>query len=366
MKRSLIACCTSLIVASTVACSDDDPGRDAGAIDSGVGAVGGSGATGGTGGEGGAGNGGSGGEGGTGATGGSGGSGTSGDGGTGGTGGDGATGGDGGADAGIDAATPTPSSCKRGIAYGHHTDADLAALSPAVAWWYNWANVPDQDQRDGSYRALGVEYVPMIWGGNFNVQNVIAAIPADATTLLGFNEPNFGSQANLSAAQAAARWPDVESVADALDLLLVSPAVNYCGGDCRDTNPFDYLDDFFAACNGCRVDRVAFHVYVGCNANGGNKAQWLIDHVENYKQRFSQPLWLTEFACDDAANFDQQIAFLRDAVAYLENEPRIERYSWFSGRFQGIPFVDLLGTDGQLTPLGQAYVNAPTNPECTR
>lgn len=260
-------------------------------------------------------------------------------------------------------AVPT-ASCKRGLAYGHHSDADLMALQPAVAWWYNWAYVPDAELGRGFYESLGVEYVPMIWGGRFDVDAATAEIPDGAQVLLGFNEPNFGQQANLSAAQAAALWPAVEQIADARGLSLVSPAVNFCGGDCQDTDPFDYLDAFFAACDGCRVDRVAFHVYVGCHPDGDHAAQWLIDHVETYKRRFSLPLWLTEFACTDAADFDEQIAFLEDAVAYLEGDPRIERYSWFSGRFPGIPYVDLLGADGELTPLGQAYVSAPSNPEC--
>ena len=233
-----------------------------------------------------------------------------------------------------------------------------------MAWWYNWTDRPDVDLRDGSYRAEEVEYLPMIWGGTFDVNAVIANIPEDSEWLLGFNEPNFGSQANISAAQAAARWPDVEQVADAHGLAIVSPAVNFCGGNCQDTNPFDYLDDFFAACNGCRVDAVAFHIYVGCRPSGDNKAEWLINHIETYKQRFSQPLWLTEFACDDATSFGDQVAFLEDAVAYLENEPRIQRYAWFSGRFQGIPYVNLLGDDGELTPLGEAYVDAPVHPDC--
>ena len=264
-------------------------------------------------------------------------------------------------ESGTDGGPMLSGSCKRGIAYGHHSDADLAALQPAVTWWYNWAYQPDTELSLGTYESLGVEYVPMIWGGSFDVDAATAGIPEGATTLLGFNEPNFGEQSNLSATQAAALWPEVEQIADARGLLLVSPAVNYCGGDCQDTNPFDYLDDFFAACEGCRVDRVAFHIYVGCHPDGDNKAQWLIDHTEMYKARFSQPLWLTEFACTDAANFEEQIAFMEDAVAYLEEDPRIERYSWFSGRFPGIPYVDLLGSDGELTPLGEAYVNAPSH-----
>ncbi|MCA9627380.1 MAG: hypothetical protein KC766_06930 [Myxococcales bacterium] len=61
----------------------------------------------------------------------------------------------------------------------------------------------------------------------------------------------------------------------------------------------------------------------------------------------------------DAKNADEQSAFLIDAVAYLENDPRIERYAWFSGRADNVPFVDLLGADGKLKQLGQAYVDAP-------
>ena len=87
---------------------------------------------------------------------------------------------------------PESSSCKRGLAYGHPSDADLAALGGAVAWWYNWAYQPDAELSEGAHEALDVEYVPMIWGGSFDVDAATAGIPPGATTLLGFNEPNFG------------------------------------------------------------------------------------------------------------------------------------------------------------------------------
>ncbi len=124
----------------------------------------------------------------------------------------------------------TRSSCKRGIAYGYHSQADLAAIQESVSWWYNWADRPDEDLRAGAYRAAGVEYVPMVWGGTFDADTVIANIPADTEWLLGFNEPNFGSQADISASAAAALWPEVERVADTLGLSIASPAVNFCGG----------------------------------------------------------------------------------------------------------------------------------------
>jgi hypothetical protein len=42
----------------------------------------------------------------------------------------------------------------------------------------------------------------------------------------------------------------------------------------------------------------------------------------------------------------------------------VARYAWFSGRTKEIKNVDLLGQDGQLTPLGKAYVEAPRNAAC--
>ena len=61
-----------------------------------------------------------------------------------------------------------------------------------------------------------------------------------------------------------------------------------------------------------------------------------------------------------------QITFMRESVAYLENEPRIYRYAWFAGRTSAVANASLLGNDGQLTALGQAYVDAPHNAQCGR
>lgn len=253
--------------------------------------------------------------------------------------------------------TSARAACKRGIAYGQHSTADLRALSRSVTWWYNWAFEPDQGVKD-SFASLDVEYVPMVWGGAVDVAQVGRAILPGATTLLGFNEPNFGEQANMSARDAANRWPGVQAIADQHDLRLLSPAVNFCGGRCQETDPFKYLTDFMAACPGCRVDALAVHLYVGCKGENGNRAQYLINHLKTYESKFTQPLWLTEFACDDAASDDDQKAFVIDAVKYLESDPRIAKYAFFSGRADNVRHASLLGGDGQLTSIGQAYVDA--------
>lgn len=260
-----------------------------------------------------------------------------------------------------EADTEITKSCKRGVAYGYHSEADMTVLSPGVSWWYNWTFTPDSGVSD-VYQDLDVEYAPMYWGDNYQASTIADGIPTDAEVLLGFNEPNFYSQANLSATEAASLWSSVEEIADDNDLYLISPSVNYCGDGCYNTDPVDYLNDFFDACTDCRVDAIGVHIYVDCDESSSglqdNRAQWLINHVEMYKAAFDEPIWVTEFACSGSPSTDEQIAFLEDAVEYLESESRVERYAWFAGRADNMVNVDLLGDDGELSELGEAYVNA--------
>lgn len=195
----------------------------------------------------------------------------------------------------------------------------------------------------------------MVWGGSFDTAAIEAQLEPTATALLGFNEPNFFAQANLSAEDAASLWPELEAIADAYDLTLVSPAVNFCGGGCWDTDPFSYLDAFLAACEGCRVDAIAAHWY----ACDGPALTWYLGELARYER----PIWLTEFACGDGddRSLAVQLAYMADAIPILEDDPNVERYAWFSGRTDAIPNVDLLGADGELTELGQLYVSTPAS-----
>ncbi len=195
-----------------------------------------------------------------------------------------------------------------------------------------------------------IEFVPMIW----NDATAGDAIPAGSRFLLGFNEPNFFVQANLSAAEAASHWSEVEASARSRDVPIVSPGMNFCGpaAQCHDTNPYQYLKDFFKACSGCRVDYVAVHWY-NCDLpslrdyleSGGN--------LEGFEQ-FNRPIWLTEFSCDGDASAEQQEAFMRQAIPYLEANPHVFRYSWFSA--DPIPKARLINADGTPTALGRVYI----------
>ncbi len=234
--------------------------------------------------------------------------------------------------------------------------ADLTTLSHGLSFWYNWAATPDSAVRN-DYARLGVEYVPMLWDERFDVNSSIANIPQGAKTLLTFNEPNFFSQANLSPEQAAAEWPRVQQIAAARGLKIASPALNYCGGGCFETDPFVYFDKFFAACPNCQVDYLAVHWYA-CTLPA-------LKNYINGMKKYGKPIWLTEFACGDGDTaLANQKAYMQAAVPYLEGEPAVARYAWFSGRTTAIPNVSLLGASGALTELGQIYVTLPQPAAC--
>lgn len=180
-------------------------------------------------------------------------------------------------------------------------------------------------------------------------------MPASAKYILAFNEPNFVQQADMTPEAAAARWPELQAFAQSRGMKLVSPAVNYCGGSCIDTDPFDWLARFFAACTDCQVDYVAMHWYA-CDKPA------LTNTLAKYEQQFHKQLWVTELAClDTASKVDDadELAYMKDAVDALEADPMVFRYAWFTGRSTGSPPISLLGADGQLTALGAAYVAQP-------
>ncbi|UCH15355.1 MAG: hypothetical protein JSV22_05155, partial [Bacteroidales bacterium] len=114
---------------------------------------------------------------------------------------------------------------KRGIAYGYHTEEDFQAISGMLSWWYNWAVTPESGVA-GIFESYDMDFVPMAWNGYFNetnLRNFYAGHP-EAKFLLGFNEPNFIAQANMTPSEAAAEWPKLEAIADDYGLELVSPA----------------------------------------------------------------------------------------------------------------------------------------------
>jgi hypothetical protein len=240
---------------------------------------------------------------------------------------------------------------KRGIC-GDASPQDLAVFAPSISWYYDWGVDPPAISQG---QLSGIEWVPMCWGGtgSEDVAGIEARIPVGSKYLLGFNEPNFKSQANLTPAQAAAMWPNLEKIATDKGLELVSPAVNWCG-DCVDgvtNDPTDWLDKFFTACPACRVDYIAIHNYAPYSAA-------LKSYIGKFR-KYNKPLWITEFAPWDPPKPDYNgvVQYMKEVIPVLENDTIVFRYSWFATRVNINTDISLLGSDGTLSKLGQLYTS---------
>lgn len=246
---------------------------------------------------------------------------------------------------------------KRGIAYGNNSTADLLALKPGISWWYNWGSLPENDV-NANYQTLGVEYVPMVWGkiSDAEVQAFIDRIKPGAKYLLAFNEPNFNDGARLTPQEAVNAWVNVEKIAAAKNLEIVSASPAYNGPDNYGgySDPVAWHNQFFLLCPNCKVDYIAFHTY-------DNSAGSVISVTGNLKN-FNRPVWVTEFANRVIQSETDKISFMKQIVNNFENDPDIYRYSWFTGRVPS-NWTDMLEgqllspTSGILKPIGTAYIN---------
>lgn len=246
---------------------------------------------------------------------------------------------------------------KRGIAYGKNSTADLLALKPGISWWYNWGSLPENDTNT-NYAAIGVEYVPMAWGqvSDTDVQAFINKIKPGAKYLLAFNEPNFNDGARLTPQEAVNAWKNVEKIAAAknLEIVSASPAFNGPSNYGGYTSPVAWHDQFFLLCPDCKVDYIAFHTY---DSSSGS-----VIGVTGLLKKYNRPVWVTEFANRVIQTADQKTTFMKEIITSFENDPDIYRYSWFTGRVDPT-WTDMLegqllaAQSGVLKPIGTDYIN---------
>ncbi|MDB5257464.1 MAG: phosphoribosylformylglycinamidine synthase [Chitinophagaceae bacterium] len=243
---------------------------------------------------------------------------------------------------------------KKGIAGDMLNNADCIAAD-SLTWYYNWANTPNASVISTHQNYL--EYCPMLWNGSWNptaLNNYLNAHP-EVKYLLAFNEPNYSVQANMTPAQAAALWPQVEAIANAHNLKIVSPAMSYCSGTClpgyNNQHGTVWLDDFFNACPGCRVDYIGLHVY--------DTWYWGFYGVTQLYKKYNRPIWITEFDYSGSNSAVDQASLMVDVIDYMEKDPNIFRYSWFLLRSSpSTTSTDIFSqTTGSLTNLGNIYLH---------
>jgi hypothetical protein len=211
---------------------------------------------------------------------------------------------------------------KKGVCVWDYTGLGTALSDVRAGWYYNWSAKPS------AAAGSGAEFVPMIWGpGAVNATELNRA-KASGKTLLGFNEPDFASQSNMSVERALELWPQLQ----ATGLRLGSPAVAINAAQAG-----GWLDRFMSGARdrGLRVDFITVHWY------GSDFSDAAVGHLRSYLravwERYRMPVWLTEFALIKFTSNGsvyptdaQQANFITKATVMLHGLSYVERYAWFA------------------------------------
>lgn len=205
----------------------------------------------------------------------------------------------------------------------------LEALEPGVTWYYNWGNTPGKGYQSQVINFEGIEYVPMCWNDRYDAKAIREYCQShpEVKYLLGFNEPNFTKQANMTPQAAAEAWPAVQALAKELNLKLVAPALNYSPNPPY-TDPLKWMDEFVALVGLDAFDFTAVHNYGGLDV--------MKRIAGDFHDRYGKDVWVTEFCYwpnegdpNSTVQPEVQISSMTSSLEWLESTPWIFRYAWF-------------------------------------
>jgi len=248
--------------------------------------------------------------------------------------------------------TPWRWTSKKGIA-GNPPYSDLN-----VGWWYDW-NIDQNSSSDLEYVAIRqARYWP---GLGLNWQSM------GINTLVGYNEPDNSSQANIAVTDALWSWPDLLATGQRVG----SPA-------CTDGGVSSWLFPFLTGLSGApaneanavgmRVDFVVQHYYWSADpSNPSACASQLYNFLLNIWNNTHKPIWITEW--NNGANwtdnnpypvptYAQQQACVAAMTQMLESTPFVERYALYNWVEDG---RSLVNSGGAVTLAGTTYSNLVSN-----
>ncbi|KAJ6584378.1 glycosyl hydrolase catalytic core-domain-containing protein [Mycena capillaripes] len=215
------------------------------------------------------------------------------------------------------AALPAVQATDRGLAWATNNDfAPIIGSKPKVTWYHHWqdGSVPQMPSKN--------EYVPMFWGNtkwdNWNSRKAEMQ-KKTPQHLIGFNEPDISSQANMSPAYAAQVWMQEIHPWAAKGVKLVSPAVAW---------DLSWTQKFLTELKnrGGHVDVVSVHWYGSWNDLAGFKK-----FVTSAHSQFGYKIWVTELGITSASNGSQQQIknFMMQAYSWMDSTGFVDRASWF-------------------------------------
>ena len=226
-------------------------------------------------------------------------------------------------------------------------------------WHYAWNRDLREEIPDS------VEFVPMFWGESSVNDAEIARIKslADAGVVkyvLGFNEPDLESQADLTVEEAIALWPKLEEIG----VPLGSPAPASLGNG--------WLDEFMtqSEMQNLRVDYICLHLYKG------NDPQPFLDDVDQIYEKYRKPIWITEMSVVDnqaetveenQLTYSEVLGTMRKLLPELYSRDHVFRFAWFTATKDSPNYPRnaasiLFDDDDNLTELGEYYSRYKSNP----
>lgn len=191
---------------------------------------------------------------------------------------------------------------------------------------------------------------------------------SESNYILGFNEPDIGSQANMSSAKGIRVWneyilplgkrtvspapanPNGASswITDFLNGMMVFKTED---GEEMKYFPGDPGEPYFLEGTDC--DAIAVHYY-----RGTTDVEGLIASVESVWNAYHKPIWVTEvsvmgrkgtsydYSYDVPGAKEKVVDFVEGMVRELDARPYVERYAWFPYNVESANEIDDINGSG--------------------
>ena len=207
----------------------------------------------------------------------------------------------------------TPAQVLKGVGRHKYYPLDCQELrNVGVMWMYDWSLTPEV--------CMGIESVPMI----YSKSGVGKPLGGNSPWVLGFNEPDYFTQSNVTPQQAVSLWAQIEE--DNPYKLLIAPAP---AGDLTWLRTF-YNTYQVTYGRAPRIDALAVHFYSSAAVPDASRA--LRQKLRSYRAQADEwgikYLWLTEFA-----HLTQGAEFLQEVLPWLPDE--CDRFAWFQWEYLG-------------------------------
>lgn len=235
---------------------------------------------------------------------------------------------------------------KKGLALGGDMSDKISLKKLNASWYYNWATTAFENSIDED-----VAHVPMMWGDGDDNKEAMKDLQSNSNYVLGFNEPDIGTQANMNVAKGIRVWNEYILP---LGKRTVSPApanpngasqwiTDFLNGltvfKTEDGEEMKYLpgdpgEPYFLEGTDC--DAIAVHYY-----RGTTDVEGLLTSVKSVWDAYHKPIWVTEvsvmgrkgttydYSYDAPGAREKVKTFVEGMVENLDSLPYVERYAWF-------------------------------------